>query len=650
MPNDDTATISVDGTSLTVPRGTTVSELAERLDREDVVGARVGGDVRDLRDPLEEDLEVDLLTFEDEAGRAIYWHTTAHILAQALKRYLDGPVKLGVGPPIEEGFYYDFDLPRTLSEDDLRPLEHVMRGIIDEDLEIERTVRKPEEARDTLRERGEDYKLELLEDLEESPSFYRQGEFEDLCQGPHLPSTGEVETLKLTKLSGAYWRGDQDNTELQRVYGISFPDEDRMDTYERRIEEAKKRDHRKLGRELGLFEIDEDVGPGLVIWRPRGSRIRSRIESYWRDRHRDAGYDLVHTPHLAREELWEISGHLGYYEDNMFPRLAMDPGDGDEGEAYRVKPMNCPFHMKIFNAETRSYRDLPIRLAELGTVYRDERSGVLHGLLRVRGFTQDDAHLFCRPDQVEDELSDVLDLITDVLSTFGFTEYEVFVSTQPNRFVGSQERWEHATEALRGSLDRAGLDYEIDPGEGVFYGPKIDLKINDSLGREWQCSTIQVDFNLPDRFDVEYVDEDGERRRPIMIHRALFGSLERFFGCLVEHYGGAFPPWLAPTPVWVLPISSENRDYAEDLREQLEDRDVRVSVRDPDETLGKRIRRAQTRKIPYTFIVGSDEEDSGTVEVREYGEEDSRSLDRTEALDRVVDAIRERITVHEEIE
>jgi len=641
--SNDVVSVTVNGETYEVSPGTTVGELARRAKRDDAVGARLDGEIADLRDPIDEARELVFLTFEDDAGRAIYWHTTAHVLAQALKRYLDDPVRLGVGPPVDEGFYYDFDLPRTLTDEDLQPLEHVMRGIIEEDLPIERTRRDRKEARKLLRDRNEDYKVELLEELEDGARFYRQGEFEDLCRGPHLRSTGDVGSVRLTKLSGAYWRGDQDNPEMQRVYGISFPDEEQLEAWERRLEEAKKRDHRRLGQQLGLFHIDEDVGPGLVIWRPRGSRIRSRIESYWRRRHRDAGYELVHTPHVAREELWEISGHLGYYEENMFPRIDMGDEDDGGGEAYRVKPMNCPFHMKIFRADTRSYRDLPIRLAELGTVYRNERSGVLHGLLRVRGFTQDDAHIFCRPDQVEEELRDVLSLITDVLSTFGFTDYEIFVSTRPERFVGSEERWEHATGALRGALERAGLDYEIDPGEGVFYGPKIDLKIRDSLDREWQCSTIQVDFNLPERFEIEYVDDRGEHRRPIMIHRALFGSLERFFGCLVEHYGGAFPPWLAPTPVWLLPISEENRDYADALRRQLEEHDVRASVRDPDETLGRRIRRAQTRKIPYTFILGSDEEESGTVEVRAYGEEDSRSLDREDAVDRVVSAIRRRL-------
>ncbi len=643
MPADaeKAVTIEVDGESVEVGPDETLGDVAERLGVDDALGAVSNGDLLDLRDRPGSGRTIEFVTYEDPEGKAIYWHTAAHILAQAVKRYVDGPVKLGVGPPIENGFYYDFDLPETLSEEELYHLEGIMKQIIDQDLPLRRRWMDKGEGIEHLREEGEEYKVELAEELEGDPSFYRQGEFKDLCAGPHLGSTGEVGAVKLTKTSGAYWKGDQDNPDLQRIYGIAFRSQEELEEYERKIEQAKKRDHRRLGQQLDLFHIEDDVGPGLVIWHPRGGRIRNTIETYWRDQHLENGYELVNTPHLAREKLWEQSGHLDHYAENMFPGLEMDE------RAYRVKPMNCPFHMKIFNHDTRSYRDLPMRLAELGTVYRYERSGVLHGLLRVRGFTQDDAHIFCTPDQVESELVRVIDFVTDVLSTFGFVDYEVFVSTQPEDFVGSQDRWDLATDALKQALDRVGLEYDIDPGEGVFYGPKIDLKIRDSLDREWQCSTIQVDFNLPERFDVQYVDEDGAEKRPIMIHRALFGSLERFFGCLVEHYGGAFPPWLAPTPVWILPISDENRDYAEQLAKQLEKAGVRSRVRAPRETLGKRIHRAQSRKIPFTFIVGSDEEADGSVELRRYGEEDSRSCPAQEAVETVRCAIQERETIHE---
>ncbi|MFB6354923.1 MAG: threonine--tRNA ligase [bacterium] len=621
----------------------TLEDIADDHGPEDAIGAVVNGELRDLRDCPDEGDEIRFVTFEDPEGKKIYWHTTAHILAQAVQYYFDdqGDVKLGVGPPIEDGFYYDFDLPRTISEDELDNLEGIMNQIIQNDLPLERRYADREQAIRELEENQEPFKVELVEELDNQPSFYRQNGFEDLCGGPHLKSTGEVEAVKLTKLSGAYWKGDQDNAELQRIYGISFPSDQQLEEYEKKLEEAKKRDHRKLGQELDLFLIEDDIGPGFVTWRPRGGHIRSTIEDYWKQRHLEEGYEIVYSPHLAREKLWDVSGHLDHYADDMFPALEMDD------QRYRVKPMNCPYHMKIFNSDTRSYRDLPYRLAELGTVYRDERSGVLHGLLRVRGFTQDDAHIFCEPDQVEDEIIRIMDTTTDILSTFGFEEYEIVVSTQPDDYVGSDDRWELATDSLTNALDQTEHDYEISPGEGAFYGPKIEVQIRDSLDREWQCSTIQVDFNLPERFDIEYVDNDGDRKRPIMIHRALFGSMERFFGCLVEHYGGAFPPWLAPTPVWILPISDENNDYAEKVDDEFAGAGIQAHIEPSTESLGKRIHMAQSQKIPYTLILGGDEEQTETVEVREYGEEESNSLDLREAVDTVQSAIEERHMIHE---
>ncbi|MFB6347337.1 MAG: threonine--tRNA ligase [bacterium] len=644
--NTDTIRITLEDSEMAVPADQTYEHILETEGYDNAVGVKIGGETADLRTKPSDGETVEVLTFEDDEGKNIYWHTTAHILAQAVKMYFDddASVKLGVGPPVEEGFYYDFDLPRTLSEDELEHIENIMRQIIKQDYSLERFYRDREEAIEELKQRSEDYKVELVEELDEKPSFYRQDGFEDLCRGPHLPSTGQVEAVKLTKLSGSYWKGDEDNADLQRIYGISFPSQRQLEQYEKRLEEAKKRDHRKLGRELDLFHIEDEVGPGLVVWHPNGSKIRNTIEQYARDAHTDRGYEFVDTPHLAREKLWDISGHLDYYSEDMFPALEMDDRN------YRVKPMNCPFHMKIFNSQTRSYRDLPIRFAELGTVYRQEKSGVLHGLLRARGFTQDDAHVFCTEDQLEDELVAILDFNIDVLSTFGFDDYEIAVSTRPEKYVGTDDRWDLSTEALKDALDRSDLDYSICEGEGAFYGPKIEVRIRDSLNREWQCSTIQVDFNLPEQFDIEYVDESGEARRPIMIHRALFGSLERFFGILVEHYGGAFPAWLAPTPVCILPISEENLDYAETIKRDLEQRSIDVELTDPDETLGKRIQKSQSQKIPYTLIIGSDEEESGEVEVREYGEEDSYSATKEDFYESVEADVDNRRLIHETLE
>ncbi len=619
--------------------GETFIELAEKAGIEESCGVLVDGELVDLRDCPVGGEEIEFVDYEDEAGKHVYWHTASHVLAHAMKYYMDGDLKLAIGPATGEGFYYDFELPRTLSESELERLEAIIKQIIQRDISIERYSCSKAEATAKFKENSASYKLELLDDIEGEPTFYRQADFEDLCSGPHLLSTGQLGVVKLTKLAGAYWRGDENGPMLQRVYGIAFKTEEELDLYEERLAEAKKRDHRKLGQELDLFQVDDSVGPGLIIWHPRGAEIRQTIEDHWRRRHRAEGYRTVMTPHLAQEELWKISGHLDHYEENMFPRMELDDTN------YRVKPMNCPFHMKIFNSQTRSYRDLPLRYAELGTVYRYEKSGVLHGLLRVRGFTQDDAHIFCQPEQLEGELISLLEFTTEMLATFGFNDYEIFVSTRPDDYVGTEDRWELATESLKKALETAGLDYKIDPGEGVYYGPKIDLKIRDSLDREWQCSTIQVDFNIPERFDVAYVDNDGEEKRPIMIHRALFGSLERFFGCLVEHYGGAFPPWLAPTPIWILPIDSANQEYAQKVADKFAEAGINSRIEPATDSLGKRLRLAITQKIPYAVIVGSDEEESGKIELRTYGETSSNSLELEIAVEKISQIIADRAPI-----
>jgi threonyl-tRNA synthetase len=518
--------------------------------------------------------------------------------------------KLAIGPPIEDGFYYDFDLPRPLTPEDLREIERRMLEIARQDKPLVRELITREQARELFKDQP--YKLEILDEIPEGDtiSIYRQGDWYDLCRGPHVESTGKVGYFKLLSVAGAYWRGDERRPMLQRIYGTAWPTEEELQQYLHRLEEAHRRDHRRLGRELDLFSIHEELGAGLIFWHPKGALVRSLLEDFWRREHLRRGYEFVYTPHIARDVLWQTSGHLDFYRQNMFPPMDVD------GQNYLVKPMNCPFHITIYKTRIRSYRDLPLRWAELGTVYRYERSGVLHGLMRVRGFTQDDAHLFCRPDQIEDEILSILDLTTFILRSFGFEQYEVFLSTRPDKYVGSVENWERATAALQRALDRAGLPYEIDPGEGVFYGPKIDVKIRDVLGRSWQCSTIQVDFNLPERFDMEYIGDDGRPHRPIMIHRAIFGSIERFFGVLIEHYAGAFPFWLAPVQVTVIPIADRHLDYAQAVALQLKDAGIRVHLDDGKERMNAKIRNAQLHKVPYMFIVGDQEVASGSVSVR----------------------------------
>ncbi|MBN3033031.1 MAG: threonine--tRNA ligase [Candidatus Saganbacteria bacterium] len=536
-------------------------------------------------------------------------HSTSHVMAHAVQELFPG-VKLGIGPAIENGFYYDFDLPQQITPEDLPKIEAKMRELIKKEHKFERQEIAKEKAIALFEERGEKYKAELLKEIEaDKVSLYKSGDFLDLCRGPHLEHTGQIKAFKLLSIAGAYWHGIETNPMMQRIYGTVFPSQKELDEHLKNLEEAKKRDHRKLGRELDLFSIHEEAGTGLVYWHPKGAVLRGIIEDFLKAENKKRGYEFVTIPHLAKIDLWNTSGHSNYYRENMYFMKI------DEQE-YVVKPMNCPGHILIFKRKTRSYRDLPIRYFELGTVYRYEKSGVLHGLLRVRGFTQDDAHIFCREDQLEAEIIDIIDFIIFVMKVFGF-EFRINLSTRPEHFAGTPESWERATAVLEKALQDHNLPFEIDAGAGVFYGPKIDVKLKDSLGREWQGPTVQVDFNLPARFDLTYTDENGQQKTPVMVHRAILGSLERFIGALIENYGGAFPVWLAPVQVAVLPISEKSLDYAEKIARELHDNNVRVEVDRRGEKIGAKIRDAQMQKIPYMLIVGEKEQTSGTVAVRE---------------------------------
>ncbi|MCX7918518.1 MAG: threonine--tRNA ligase [bacterium] len=553
---------------------------------------------------------MDYQPMADQISLETLRHSTSHIMAQAVTELFPG-TKLAIGPAIADGFYYDFDSPTTFKESDLAKIEERMREIIKSNVPFERIEIDKETAKQQFLSQGERYKVELLNDIPDNTvTLYRHGSFVDLCRGPHLASTGEVKAFKLLSVAGAYWRGDEHNPMLQRIYGTAFYTQEELDAYVAKLEEAKRRDHRKLGKELDLFSIHEESGAGLVCYHPKGGRIRNIIETFWRKQHYKNGYELLYTPHIGRSLLWQTSGHLDFYQENMYSPLDI------EGQNYFLKPMNCPFHILVYKSQTRSYRELPLRWAELGTVYRYERSGVLHGLLRVRGFTQDDAHIFCRPDQMESEIARTLNFVLFILRTFGFHEFDIYLATKPEKAVGSAEDWEKAMASLKNAIDQTGLPYQIDEGGGVFYGPKIDVKIKDSLGRPWQCSTIQFDFNLSTRFDLEYIGEDGKPHRPYMIHRALLGSLERFLGVLIEHYAGAFPTWLAPVQIKILPIKDSLMEYAKQVHEILKQQDLRVEVDERNEKLGHKIRDAQLEKIPYMLVLGEREQTSQTVAVR----------------------------------
>ena len=542
-------------------------------------------------------------------------HSAAHVMADVVTKMFPG-VKLAIGPPTDDGFYYDFDLKQAFTTEDLEAIERRMKEVMATNLPFEYREYTRDAALELHAE--EPFKLEVIREIpeDEAISTYRHGEFEDLCAGPHVESTGEIPAFKLLSVTGAYWRGDEHRPMLQRIYGTAFESQQALDEHLERLEEARRRDHRLLGRELDLFSIHDEIGPGLIIWHPKGSRVRGIIEDFWKDEHYKAGYDLVYTPHIGRSTLWETSGHLEFFKESMFAAMDMD------GQDYYLRPMNCPFHIMYYKTGMRSYRDLPMRIGELGSVYRFERGGVLHGLLRVRGMTQDDAHIFCRPDQVEAEVNGVLDLTFHLLRTLGFSEFEVKLSTRPEKAVGDSDQWELATNSLRRTLDGRGLTFEVDEGGGAFYGPKIDVHIRDAIGRLWQCTTVQFDFNLPQRFGLSYIGEDGREHQPYMIHRALLGALERFMGVLIEHYGGAFPTWLAPVQAIVIPIADRHQEYATEVRSQLAEAGIRCEADMRNERMNAKIREAQLQKVPYMLVVGDREAQAKAAAVRLRSGED----------------------------
>jgi len=628
-----------DGSAKSYESGITILDVAkdisEGLARVALAG-EVNGEVKDLRTSLNEDCQLNLLTFDSEGGKHTYWHTTSHIMAQAVKRLFPN-AKLAIGPAIDTGFYYDFDTERPFTPEDLKAIESEMQKIVKEDLAIERFTLPRNEALALMKD--EPYKVELINELPEDAeiSFYKQGDFTDLCAGPHLLSTGKVKAFKLMQIAGAYWRGNEKNKMLQRIYGIAFPKASQLEEYVKMLEEAEKRDHRRVGKDLGLYSMNEQVGPGLVLWHPKGARVRLRIEDFWRKQHLRNGYEIVYTPHIGRGELWETSGHLGFYKESMYNAMEVD------GQDFYTKPMNCPFHIAIYKSELHSYRDLPYRWAELGTVYRYEKSGALHGLLRVRGFTQDDAHIFCAPDQMPDEIRRVLRFCLSMLDAFGFSQYKIYLATKPKeKSVGDENMWAAATKALQEAVAAEGLECDVDEGGGAFYGPKIDIKIKDALNREWQCSTIQFDFNLPERFDLSYIAPDGSKQRPYMIHRALLGSIERFFGVLVEHYAGAFPVWLAPVQAKIIPLLEKHQDFANEIVEKLRDLDVDVEIDARNEKIGYRIREAQLEKVPYMLVIGDKELETGSVSVRSRKDGDLGTMSVDDFIKKITEEIRTR--------
>ncbi|MEO6203474.1 MAG: threonine--tRNA ligase [Nitrospirales bacterium] len=608
--------VSLKGESIqALPKGISAKAAIEQLKGAvppEVFAVKANGVEIDLLASLEIDSTLQPLMFDSPEGKEIYRHSSTHIMAQAVKECFP-TAQLTIGPAIEEGFFYDFAFERPFTPEDLEKIEARALEIIKRNLSVSRREFSKEEAIEFFKSRGEPYKVELIQGFPdgEPVSAYTQGDFVDLCRGPHLPATGYVKAFKLLNSAGAYWRGDERNPMLQRLYGTSFPSKEALQAHLDNLEEIKRRDHRKLGKDLDLFSIQDETGPGLILWHPKGAQIRLLIENFWREQHLANQYELVYSPHVARLDLWKTSGHVDFYKENMFAPMSV------ESSEYQLKPMNCPFHIMVYKSHLRSYRDLPIRYGELGTVYRYERSGVLHGLMRVRGFTQDDAHLFCRPDQLGEEVQKVLKFITSMLGTFGFTEFKMFLSTRPEKAVGTIDQWDQATLALETALKNGRYTYQEDPGEGVFYGPKIDVKIQDALGRSWQCSTVQIDFNNPERFGLTYVGDDGKTHQPIMIHRALLGSIERFFGILLEHFGGAFPAWLAPVQVIVLPISEKHQGYAQEVEKNLRREGCRVGLDLRNEKIGLKIREAEKAKIPFMIVVGDREAEAKMVAVRQ---------------------------------
>ena len=633
----DVKIILPDGSAKEYAAGTTLGEAVKQLSNslaKKVLAANVNGELTDLREELVDGSEVAFLTFEDEGGKHTLRQTASDILAQAVKR-LWPEAKLAIGPAIDKGFYYDIDMEHTLTPEDLGKIEKEMSRIVKENLPITKSVMPRQEAIEFFKAKNEDYKVELIQDLPEDAviSCYSQGDFIDLCAGPHVASTGKVKAFKLQSIAGAYWRGDEKNKMLQRIYGTAFEKKEELDAYLHLLEEAAKRDHRKLGKELGLFVIKEE-GPGFPFFLPKGMALRNELENFWREVHHEFEYEEIRTPIILNKQLWETSGHWFHYRENMYTTII------DE-EEYAIKPMNCPGGILVYQNEMHSYRDFPLRYAELGLVHRHELSGALHGLFRVRAFTQDDAHVFMLPSQMQSELMKVIELFDRIYSQFGL-KYHVELSTKPDNAMGDDAIWEAATEALRNAIEAKGIPYVINPGDGAFYGPKLDYHIEDSLGRTWQCGTIQLDMNLPERFQIEYVGEDGQKHRPIMIHRACFGSMERFIGILTEHYAGAFPTWMAPVQVKILPISEKHVEYAKDLAKQMHRDYVRVEVDDRSEKIGYKIRQAQMAKVPYMLVVGDKEVEEGTVNVRKHGGDELGSVPFEEFFNSIKTEIKER--------
>ncbi|MDU1986869.1 MAG: threonine--tRNA ligase [Veillonella dispar] len=633
----DVKIILPDGSAKEYAAGTTLGEAVKQLSNslaKKVLAANVNGELTDLREELVDGSEVSFLTFEEDGGKHTLRHTASHILAQAVKR-LWPEAKLAIGPAIDKGFYYDIDMEHTLTPEDLGKIEKEMSRIVKENLPITKSVMSRQEAIEFFKSKNEDYKVELIEDLPEDAviSCYAQGDFIDLCAGPHVASTGKVKAFKLQSIAGAYWRGDEKNKMLQRIYGTAFEKKEELDAYLHLLEEAAKRDHRKLGKELGLFVIKEE-GPGFPFFLPKGMALRNELENFWREVHHEFDYEEIRTPIILNKQLWETSGHWFHYRENMYTTIIDD-------EEYAIKPMNCPGGILVYQNEMHSYRDFPLRYAELGLVHRHELSGALHGLFRVRAFTQDDAHVFMLPDQMQSELMKVIELFDRIYSQFGL-KYHVELSTKPDNAMGDDAIWEAATEALRNAIEAKGIPYVINPGDGAFYGPKLDYHIEDSLGRTWQCGTIQLDMNLPERFQIEYIGEDGQKHRPIMIHRACFGSMERFIGILTEHYAGAFPTWMAPVQVKILPISEKHVEYAKELAKQMHRDYVRVEVDDRSEKIGYKIRQAQMAKVPYMLVVGDKEVEEGTVNVRKHGGDELGSVPFEEFFNSIKIEIKER--------
>jgi len=626
-----------DGSVMEIERGTTVGDVAMKISSglyKKALGAKINGERAELMTVINEDCTLEILSFEDEDGKWTLRHTGAHILAQAVKR-LYPEVKLAIGPAIDTGFYYDFDADFSFTPEMLVKIEKEMEKIVKEDLKLERFELPRNEALAFVEKAGESYKVELIQDLPEDEviSFYKQGEFTDLCAGPHVPTTGKVKSIKLLSVAGAYWRGSEKNKMLQRIYGTAFTKKSELDEYINMLEEAKKRDHRKLGKELDLFSIQEE-GPGFPFFHPKGMVVRNILENYWREKHEKAGYLEIKTPIILSEALWHQSGHWDHYKENMY-FTKIDEGD------YAIKPMNCPGSILVYKNGMHSYRDLPLKLGELGLVHRHELSGALHGLMRVRCFTQDDAHIFMTKEQVESEILGVIRLIDDFYKGFGF-EYNVELSTRPEDSMGSEEDWEHATNALRGALDAAGLKYKVNEGDGAFYGPKIDFHLRDCIGRTWQCGTIQLDFQLPERFELNYIGADGEKHRPVMVHRVVFGSLERFMGMLIEHYAGAFPAWLAPVQVKIMNITDRQQEYVEKVAEELKKNGIRAEIDLRNEKIGYKIREAQLQKVPYMLVLGDKEMAEGKVAVRSRKDGDLGAMSTEEFIAKLVTEIKEK--------